>query len=441
MAEISKSDQESISRLRSVAPHLADIATKMAVKKGESRALDAAGDKFKELAAVPDTSKINPVTSPLEYANAQAAEIRMGFTLRSINTQLNNPQTKANVEALLQRNPAGFESVLPQIFKDPAATSRLIGEQLAATSAAPAAKQAEKPKIDPVSVAAAPAAKPAEPAGPRPEAPAASGGRAPAAPEAKHPASPASAPAATAAEAPAPATDGMTQFMEILGRQEQKTPGIISDFSKFKTKMDANQVPAVSDAYRALLKSDGSPEDQAKAMTALERQIQSNPKIFADINKTLDEKPGQAATLVSTISGAGSAKGGFGALAAYSALSNSAFGQSQFGKMLIGLIDGLFKPGGLGQMFSGFLGTMKGQFASSSATEQIVQSNNNGRQTQDLNAKAGVQPQTVRLQNQNGDKQEMTGAQFASRGTTAPAAATPEQQRLQQTAANPSSPG
>lgn len=430
MAQISPEDRENIDNLAKIAPNLAQIAEKMVVKKGQNPALDSAGRKFTELA---DASGL--------------AMVEKGVTLARIDKQLDNPQTRRDVEALLERNPKGFETVLPQIFKNPEATGTLIKDQLAKAPPQRPAPPAVAPSPlavapSPLAVAAAPAA-PAATKAPVPAAAPAAGTRpSPLAPAPQPAAVPPPAPVAAAQEAPKAAPGGgMRDFMLFLGEQEAKTPGITADFAKFQNKMESNQVPAVSEAYRALLKGTGDPREQDQALNALKKQIQSNPKIFADINKTLDEKPGQAATLVSTISGAGSAKGGFGALAAYSALSNSAFGQSQFGKMLIGLIDDLFKPGGLGQMFSGFLGTMKGQFASSSATEQIVQSNNNGRQTQDLNAKAGVQPQTVKLQNPNGDKQEMTGAQFASRGTTAPAAVTPEQQRLQQTAANPSSPG
>lgn len=422
MAQISPEDRENIDNLAKIAPNLAQIAEKMVVKKGQNPALDSAGRKFTELA---DASGL--------------AMVEKGVTLARIDKQLDNPQTRRDVEALLERNPKGFETVLPQIFKNPEATGTLIKDQLAKAPPQKPAPPALAPS--PLAVAAAPAA-PAAAKTPAPAAPAAGSRPSPLAPAPQPAAPPPPAPVAAAQEPPKAAPGGgMRDFMIFLGEQEAKTPGITADFANFKSKMESNQVPAVSDAYRALLGGTGDPKEQDQSLNALKKQIQSNPKIFADINKTLDEKPGQAATLVSTISGAGSAKGGFGALAAYSALSNSAFGQSQFGKMLIGLIDDLFKPGGLGQMFSGFLGTMKGQFASSSATEQIVQSNNNGRQTQDLNAKAGVQPQTVKLQNPNGDKQEMTGAQFASRGTTAPAAVTPEQQRLQQTAANPSSPG
>lgn len=438
MAEISPEDRKDIDTLAKFQLHnLAQIAEKMVAKKGQNPALDSAGRKFTELAAAPDPEKANLSEKPAAYL----AQAQKAVTLARIDKQLDNPQTRRDVEALLERDPKGFETVLPQIFQNPDATGALLKDQLAKAMPQRPAPPAVAPS--PLAVAAAPAA-PAAAKTPAPAAAVAGSRPSPLAP-APQPATPQQpAPVAAAQEPPkaAPGGGGMRDFITFLGEQEAKTPGITADFAKFQSKMESNQVPAVSDAYRALLGGTGDPKEQDQTLNALKKQIQSNPKIFADINKTLDEKPGQAATLVSTISGAGSAKGGFGALAAYSALSNSAFGQSQFGKMLIGLIDGLFKPGGLGQMFSGFLGTMKGQFASSSATEQIVQSNNNGRQTQDLNAKAGVQPQTVKLQGPNGDKQEMTGAQFASRGTTAPAAATPEQQRLQQAVAvEPSSPG
>lgn len=414
VSKISAEDQRDIANLGIVAPELAKIATKMAEKKGENPALDSAGRKFTALAT--PSGAIDKVTK--------------GITLAKIDAQLQNPQTRAQVETLLQRNPAGFEKVLPQIFEKPEATSALIQQQLALAPAP----------------SAAPATKPPTPSQPAAPAPAAAAGaptpaiapRAPASPVAKEgqnsplaaaaattPAATPAAPAVAAGAASAPAAPtpgGMAGFLLFLDKQKEKNPEIVKDFSVFTQKMDSNQVPAVSEAYRALTEGQGSSAESNAAFDKLKKTIETEPQFFANMNKMLDKSPGMASTIVSTFNDPKSMVGkmfgndpgmGMKALAGYSQFANSGIGQ-----MLNGLLESFGVKGGLDGLMQSMLGMMGGKYKASGSERQTVQSNNGGKLTADVNRDTNTAPaKGVLLQDQAGGKQELTAQQLEAKAT------------------------
>lgn len=379
---ISAEDQKDIDQLRHVAPLLAEIAATMAEKKGQDPALDAAGRKFAALAKAPD---------PL-------SQVMVGFQLRAINTQLENPDTRKAVESLLERNPAGFEKVLPQIFADPKETARLIQKQLAALPP-PAAP------VRPAREDSAPAPKIISP---KTTAPAPQTGGAPileAAVSAIIPSAHAATESSPVPKTAAPETGGMVGFMDFLLRQKEKNPEIIKDFAIFQAKIDSNQVPAVSDAYRALTAGTKSSAESNATLNELKKTIESQPQFFANLNKTMDEKPGIAAKIVSGFS---DPKTGLGALSTYSNFANGGIG-----KMLNSLFEMVMGPGGFDKLISGFLNLKSSLFKDSSAAGQIIQGN--GQMAAQANKATGAAPGQVTLQDAAGNKTEMSAQQLAQR--------------------------
>ena len=206
----------------------------------------------------------------------------------------------------------------------------------------------------------------------------------------------------------------MAGFLLFLDKQKEKNPNIIQDFATFQQKMESNQIPAVSDAFRALSAEKGSSAESNAALDELKKTVETQPQFFANINKTMDKNPGALTGIANDAMAFG---GGPAAVlkgvAGYSQFAQSNFAQDGFGKMILQFLDGFFGKGGLGGMINGLLGKVGIDFKLGTDGKDVHrQSNNNGAVSNQLLSEQGSKPKTVTTIGANGDKQEQTGQQL-----------------------------
>ncbi len=399
--------QKQLNNLRSVAPHVATLAEKFVEKEGQNPALDSAGRKFTELA------------TPTAL-----------LSIWQINNQLDNPQTLAQVTELIERDPAKFEKVLPQIFDKPETTAALVQQQLAAvpgSSMAAASGRvtptAQAAPVQQTPVLAGGTAKPTQAAAPAATTPA------PAAPAAPNPALAAADAALSAvvpsAEAAAPKSDvtPMAAFLGFLEAQDQKTPGVKGDFTTFIGKVEGNEIEGVSNAYRAVLAGQSTPEEQTKAFDDLKKEVEADPQFFAKINRTMDQHPGLLNGLGNDIMNiGGGGKGALKAIVGVSQVAQSSFLQqgpfASLGQMLLQFLGDFFAKGGLSNLVNGLLGKVGVDFALGTNGKDLqVQSNSGGKMARQALNETDSKPASVTVQTPDGSKQAQTGEQFTSAPT------------------------
>jgi len=289
-------------------PKVADLIESMDARYGELPAMKQVNETFTGLAKG-DPAKLKALNAVLEKNPALAGKI------------LDN----------LGRDPEAFRTkFLPAVFANPESAVTLV-EQKQQTAAAPAkAAPSREYGYEPIVLAAKTTGVDTAPAAP---------------------AQPASATAPSAAK-PEAAKAGTAETR--LGEKMQllvATPG----YNELMDKVQKN--PQLTDAMKAMMASNGSPEEQEEVIDTLLQKTKENPNLFKNLSKKLDENPGAASSIASMI--ASDPKNALNMM-------SSVGSDDGPGAGMMGMFSQMFSggAGGLGGMLSGLFEKLEGMLKS-----------------------------------------------------------------------------
>lgn len=252
---------------------------------------------------------------------------------------------RGNLYKLALHNPAALERIAPQALQNPGNMKELV-----ANAARPPRPASEAPATE----ARATPQAPRRATAPKVESQAR---------ERTAPAEVAAAPAANAAtqqEAPPPVVT-QTEQEQLLAGKIQKLQSI-DGFQELRQRVEGN--PRLKDMFDSMMNGGGDdPAASERTLDGILAQAEQNPKIFRDLIKTIDEKPGVVSSIAETM--ANDPKNGMMMIGMY----------SQFQQGLGKSLDGLFGPGVLDGLIQGLIG-MIGQFFGKSGG--LMSMGNNG---------------------------------------------------------------
>lgn len=280
---------------------------------------------------------------------------------------------RGNLYRLALHNPAALERIAPQALQNPGNMKELV-----ATAARP-----PRPVVAEAHTEARPAA-PAHAASkpPRPHVESQAGAR-PAPVEVA-----AATDAPTTGEESAPPVVTQTAEEQSFGDKFKRLQGI-EGYAGLVERIQAN--PRLQDMFGTMVNGGGDdPAAAEKMIDGILERAESNPKIFVELSRTIDEKPGVVSSIAENM--ANNPQAGLMALGMYS--------QFQQGGGL-GQMERLFGPGALDGMIAGLM-NMIGQFFGGSGG-LMAMGNNGGDLLAQFGKIVGGLPETVKIDAMTGE--------------------------------------